>query len=163
MIRPYVWIVVFFSFLVVASSVGLADVQVYDPVEESFFETTQGLPCDEIFAHIDLLNKTIPPEAPFQNELINLVILEGNLTGHIQIQEGVVSALGCGHSANYTYALTVDNLESVYDIFADDNPLGTYLELKESGAITLEATNFGGKLKLFIANVVTQIMNWFSL
>jgi hypothetical protein len=153
----------FFSVLLILSSAALAEDALPAGVDESFFEATQGLPCDELFAHIDLLNKTIPPEAPFQNELINLVILEGNLTGYIHIQEGVVSNLGCGFATNHTYALTVDTLESVYDIFADDNPLQTYLELKETGAITMEATGFGGKLKLFIANVVAQIMNWFSL
>ncbi len=118
--------------------------------------------CEEFAAQLDIVGEEIPDAMPFQDELVNLKIRELNLTGNIEIENGHVVGVNCGASVNSTYSLEVDNLSAINDIVLDEDPVDAYLEMKESGAISVEATGFGPKLKLLLANMVATVVNWFN-
>ncbi len=118
--------------------------------------------CEELLEQLNVLGEQVPNGVPFQDELINLKITELNITGNVKIVDGKVVGFECGVSENSTYDLELENLSAINDIILDEDPVGTYLELKDSGAITLEAHTFGGKIKLFFANIVANVVSWFS-
>ncbi|MCF7799112.1 hypothetical protein K9M74_04365 [Candidatus Woesearchaeota archaeon] len=117
--------------------------------------------CEELQEQLDIVGQEVPDAMPFQNELVNLKIEELNLTSNIQIKQGKVVGVECGASNESTYDLAVQNLSTINDVILDEDPLDAYLEMKESGAIKMEATGFGKKVKLFFANVLATVANWF--
>lgn len=117
--------------------------------------------CEEFATQLDIVGEELPDGVPFQNELVNLKINELNLTSNIQVQRGHIVGVFCGESNESTYDLTMDNLSTINDIILDEDPLDAYLDLKETGAITITTTSFGKQLKLFFGNIIATVLNWF--
>ncbi len=118
--------------------------------------------CEQLKTQLSLLGEQVPDGVPFQNELVNLKINELNLTGNIQVVNGTIVGVDCGLSNNSTYALELENLSNINDLVLSDDPVATYLQLKDEGAVKVEATGFARKLKLLLANIFAKVLGWFG-
>ena len=142
-------------FLVLLSVVSAPDEGMPD------MNVISGMSCEEIMAKIDMVGQQIPSGVPFQNELVNLMITEEGLEGHIEIVDGKIVAVDCGLSEEATFDLAVKDFETLEEIGQEENPVDAYNEMRKSGEITIEATGFGKKIKLFFTNAIAKIASWF--
>lgn len=101
------------------------------------------------------IGQSIPEEAPFKNEVINIYVSE-EIYGNIVLEEKIIVDFSCSESENPTYNLFIKDLEGVRKFVESENFLENYKEMQKSGEIKIKAIGFGRKIKLTFIKLVLK-------
>ena len=118
--------------------------------------------CDYILNHDKFsVGEEIPDNIPYSNEVANFYIIDGDIIGHMVLEDKVVLEANCTETIEPTYNVYILNLDTIKDIEYAESPVDEVDNKISEGEIIIEGTNFGKKVKALGLRVIIKVVSWF--
>lgn len=118
--------------------------------------------CDFIMNYTNFDGAVMPKGIPFSNEVFNAYMEDETPVGSLTVEKKVITQAGCEIQDEYTYKVTIKDLETVEKIYGAQDGVTEYNNQRDLGNIDIEATTFGGSVKIAAVNTIARVFSWFS-
>jgi len=118
--------------------------------------------CDYILNHDKFsVGEEIPDKVPYSNEVANFYTIDGDVIGHMVLEDKIVIEVNCTETTEPTYNVYILNLNTIKDIEEAESPVDEVDDKISEGEIIIEGTSFGKKAKALAIRSVIKIISWF--
>jgi len=106
----------------------------------------------------DIIGNEIPEKVPFKNEILNVYLAEESF-GYLEINESIISDIGCEENENPSYEIYIKDY-SVFTQFEKGFDLDK-LNSMLGDEIIIKGVGIGKKFKLFFVKIGLKVASWF--
>jgi hypothetical protein len=115
--------------------------------------------CDYLIEEKGInIGTTLPKAMPYKNDIFNVYTIDGDIIGHIKLENRIVKSIDCNLIENPDFIVKVKDLEVVKSITSAD----TLNQALKANEITIEGQSITKKIKNTFTKLGIKIVSLFS-